>query len=262
MRVLYPLNPLNRREADGSYQEEYRAAMATGLRCSLFDFDEIAFGEFRPKPKIEAGEDVLYRGWMLNLEGYRQLTAGIEQRGGQAVTTVAQYQRCHHLPGWYEQCKAFTAETHFFENDEQLEANISGLDWPSFFVKDFVKSNTAEMGSVAHSPQEAIKIVQQLEQYRGDIEGGVAIRQVENYISDSERRYFIVQGKPFSCDEDIPEVVHSVASIIQAPFFSVDVIQQVGGGWRLVELGDGQVSDRKAWPLDQFMDVIQSISMN
>jgi ATP-grasp domain, R2K clade family 3 len=33
--------------------------------------------------------------------------------------------------------------------------------------------------------------------------------------------------------------------IIDAPFYSVDVVENLAGELRLVELGDGQVSDKK-----------------
>ncbi|NJL81632.1 MAG: hypothetical protein HC917_27995, partial [Richelia sp. SM2_1_7] len=100
MRVLYPENPLNKTQADDSYQEEYMAVCAAGYECSLFDFDALAFGEFSPHPKIPAGERVLYRGWMLNPQRYENLIAQIERQGGEPITSYANYLRCHHLPGW------------------------------------------------------------------------------------------------------------------------------------------------------------------
>ncbi|WP_334313903.1 ATP-grasp domain-containing protein, partial [Pseudomonas aeruginosa] len=35
-------------------------------------------------------------------------------------------------------------------------------------------------------------------------------------------------------------------------FFSVDVVESTSGELRLMELGDGQVSDRKQWPAARF----------
>ena len=171
MRVLYPEHPLEKSQADEPYQEEYLAVREAGYPCSLFDFDALVFNEFKPHPKIETGEPVLYRGWMLNPTGYRQLTKQIERKGGQPITAYADYLRCHHLPGWYEQCSHLTAETHFFEPDTNLEEALKPLDWDGYFVKDFVKSNTADKGSIANSPSEVTLILNQIS-LAGTIDGG------------------------------------------------------------------------------------------
>ena len=65
MKILYPLNPLNRKEADEPYAEEYGLIEEAGFNCSLFDFDTLSFDHFKSKPNIEISEPILYRGWML-----------------------------------------------------------------------------------------------------------------------------------------------------------------------------------------------------
>ncbi|MBE7382760.1 MAG: ATP-grasp domain-containing protein [Leptolyngbya sp. SIO1E4] len=260
MRVLYPENPLEKSQADEPYQEEFLAVSGAGYPCSLFDFDALTFDEFKPHPKIQVGERVLYRGWMLNPQGYRQLTKQIERKGGEPITSYADYLRCHHLPGWYEQCSSFTAETHFFKPDADFKSALDQLGWDCYFVKDFVKSNTTEKGSIANSPSEVCVIVDQIATYRGEIEGGVAIRRVEHYKPQTERRYFVVRGVPYSLNEKVPELVKEVAKAVEAPFYSVDVVENLAGELRLVELGDGQVSDKKAWSAPKFMEVISAIA--
>ena len=129
-----------------------------------------------------------------------------------------------------------------------------------FFVKDFVKSNTLKRGSIANTARDIVEIVEQIREYRGEIEGGIALRKVEKYDLDSERRYFEVVGECYGPDgHDVSDIVKMVAERIHvsAPFFSVDVVQmETTGGWRLVELGDGQVSSIKDWPLDAFVDML------
>lgn len=51
------------------------------------------------------------------------------------------------------------------------------------------------------------------------------------------------------------ELGRQVASRIDAPFYSVDVIQRGDGVWRVVELGDGQVSDLKEWTAPQLFEM-------
>jgi hypothetical protein len=260
MRILYPKNPLTPNQADEPYQEEFMTVSAAGYACSLFDFDALTFDEFKPRPGIQAGEPVLYRGWMLNPEGYHILVKHIERKGGKPITSDRDYLRCHHLPGWYDQCCQFTAETHFLTMGRDLVNKVEALGWKQYFVKDFVKSNTAELGSIANSPSEVEQILGQIATYRGEIEGGVAVRRVENYRTGTEKRYFVVHGIPYAADGSIPTLVQNIADIIDAPFYSVDVVENSLGELRLVELGDGQVSDRKTWPMTKFIEVIAAIA--
>jgi hypothetical protein len=258
MRVLYPEHPLDKTQADEPYHEEFTVVSGSGYQCSLFDYDALAFDEFKPHPRIQSGERVLYRGWMLNSPRYETLITQIERNGGIPITSHDNYLRCHHLPGWYQQCANLTAETYFFTADEEIEIKLDDLGWEHYFVKDFVKSNTAELGSVASSPSEVRNIIEQIATYRGEIEGGIAIRRFENYRSSTERRYFVVNGIPYSSDGAIPKLVQDIACIIDAPFYSVDVVENLAGELRLVELGDGQVSDKKNWSVSKMVEVVMA----
>jgi len=260
-RLLYPEHPLDRKAADEPFQPEYLLAKEKRIPCSLFDFDSfVDSGKFRPHPAFQPEEKVLYRGWMMTPAKYQKLVARMEKMGAQPISSVADYTRCHHLPGWYDACADLTAETHFLEPEEDAVAAALELGWDRFFVKDFVKSNTGNKGSIAESPTEILEIVNQLKFYRGDIEGGLALRKVEEYIPDSEQRYFVVHQNCYAPDGNVPTIVQKVAETIQAPFYSVDIIQTVQGVWRVVELGDGQVSDKKQWPLEKFVDVLSAIA--
>lgn len=256
MRILYPFNPLNSREADEPYLEEYNTLKSAGIDCSLFDVDALKNNEFNPKPTLETGESVLYRGWMLNPENYKKLAALIEKKGATPVTDYYHYLKCHHITGWYALCRQFTPESVFFANDDELEKNLLSLSWDSYFIKDFVKSNTTERGSIARSPAEAIEIVKLIEQYRGEIEGGIAVRRVEDYVDNTESRHFIMRGKLYSPTTETPEILEAVMRLISAPFFSVDVIKRGDGEFRIVEIGDGQVSDRKSWGIKSFSEML------
>lgn len=127
--MLYPFNPLNEKEADEPFQAEYSFLRANGVSCSLFDFDRLEFDEFKPKPSLEAREVILYRGWMLNPANYKKLAAFIESKNATPLTNYENYLKCHHLPGWYESCAEFSAESVFFPNDSSLVENVRALSW-------------------------------------------------------------------------------------------------------------------------------------
>jgi hypothetical protein len=41
------------------------------------------------------------------------------------------------------------------------------------------------------------------------IEGGICVRRVEDLLTETEKRFFIIKGKPYSpvSDEPIPEII-------------------------------------------------------
>lgn len=255
MRILYPFNPLKPDEADEPYQDEFTSIKNSGGKCSLFDFDSLAFDEFKPKPAITQEEVVLYRGWMLNPEKYQNFIGHIHQQGGIPITNLDSYTSCHHISEWYELCKEFTPETKFFQNDENLIRNAKLLNWPKYFVKDYVKSNSTERGSIANAAEEIADILELIETYRGSIEGGVALRAFEDFLKDTETRYFVFKGKVYSPGSSTPALVTAIAARIKSPFFSIDIAQKADGEFRLIEIGDGQVSDKKSWSAENFSKI-------
>ena len=61
---------------------------------------------------------------------------------------------------------------------------------------------------------------------------------------------------PFADGGEIPTLVQTAAALVKSPFFTVDVALRDDGELRLVELGDGQVSDRKHWSAESFIQVL------
>ncbi|WP_427198587.1 ATP-grasp domain-containing protein [Pseudomonas aeruginosa] len=70
--------------------------------------------------------------------------------------------------------------------------------------------------------------------------------------AETEERYFVLHGRAHGRLDTVPTLVEQVAQRIDCPFFSVDVVESASGELRLMELGDGQVSDRKQWPAARF----------
>ena len=255
MRLLYPCDYFNKKQPDDSYAEEFLAAQATGIACSLYSAEDFESGKFQPHPLFAEQEEILYRGWMLNPNSYGQLLEAIECKGGRAVTSVAQYRLCHYLPEWYPLCKDLTPETIYVEKGADYAAAVADHQWPAFFIKDYVKSLTTNRGSIANSVGEIAEIVALIEKYRGQIEGGVCIRKFEQFTPETEERYFVFRGKPYARLGAVPEIVQTVTSRINSPFFSVDIVLSTDGVPRLIELGDGQVSDRKQWHVEHFLEI-------
>lgn len=255
MRLLYPCDPFEKKKPDEEYREEYEAAQAAGITCSLFSAEDFESGEFMSRPPLAEGEEVMYRGWMLTPSEYENLQNAIERMGGKVLTSSTQYRHCHYLPEWYSQCEDVTPKTIFFVKGDDFSAGLAHTTWVAYFVKDYVKSLTTNRGSIAHSVVEIDEIVSLLEKYRGQIEGGICIREYEDLLPETEERYFVFKGKASARDGVVPEMVRTIAEQIDSPFFSVDVVLTRVGTPRLIELGDGQVSDKKKWPAELFIQV-------
>jgi hypothetical protein len=257
MHLLFPSDPFGKSAVDEAYAEEFQAARAVGLSCSLFSFEDFEAGEFKPRPALPTDEQVLYRGWMLTPENYLRLHEAVVAKGSTLKINPLQYRHCHYLPEWYSLCEEFTPETIFAPRNADFVAVLAGKHWPAYFVKDYVKSLTTQRGSVAATPQEVAEVVSLIEQYRGMVEGGVCIRRFEQLLPETEERYFVFNGQAHARTGNAPPLVHELAARIESPFFSVDLVSSESAGLRLIELGDGQVSDRKKWPAERFASMLR-----
>ena len=257
MRFLYPSDPLNVKRPDENYTDEFTALTGAGLAGHVFSFEDLERGALNIRPTIPEGSSILYRGWMMKPIVYRKLSESIATLGSRLIVTPMAYETCHYLPGWYGAIADLTAETVILADDADLENKAATLGWSRFFVKDFVKSLNTGRGSIALDPKEITEILSALAKYRGEVEGGVCLRQFEDYLPDSERRYFVASGMAYSDGTDVPEIVKHCATRIASPFFSVDVAQRVDGMMRVIELGDGQNSDRKHWSVHRFCEMMQ-----
>lgn len=256
LQLLYPSSPFDKKRPDTIFAEEYDVAQSMGYVCSLYSAENLEYGQFRPRPMMFIPNiPLIYRGWMMTLKVYQTLYDAVETAGTHLLTSPTQYHLCHHLPEWYESCREFTPKTKFYPEGSDFYTIIDQLGWSQYFVKDYVKSLTTERGSVANSADEINEIIIAIKQYRGNIEGGVCLRQFEALQADSEERYFVFNGKAYGRTNTIPDIVHAIIPKINSPFYSVDIVLNTDGVFRLIELGDGQVSNRKAWTAEQFMRI-------
>ena len=254
--LLFPSDPFQPSIADEAYLEEWHTAQTLGQSCALFSLEDLKLGLFKPKPAITPGTSVLYRGWMLTPNEYAQLHAAITDKGGKPLVSPAQYRHAHYLPEWYAMCRDCTPETLVLPRESDFVAALAEHVWPAYFVKDYVKSLTTERGSIATSSEQVAQVVALLEHYRGGIEGGVCIRRFEHWQIASEERFFVLHGQAYARDGKPPELAHTLAKRIDSPFFSMDLVLAQDGKMRLIEIGDGQVSDRKKWPVQVFFDML------
>ena len=247
MRLIVPADYFRPARPDAQYAEEAAAFAALGWPVSTLDEG----GQLRPAP--EAGDTALYRGWMLDAAGYTALESAVQATGAGLLTSAAQYLGAHHLPRWFPLLADLTPETICFTETDTAEARLHALGWDRFFVKDYVKSLKTGGGSLIERPEQIGTLLAEMAHFRGQIEGGLCVRRFEAFLPGTEQRYFVVRGQPASAGgSPVPEIVRTCAGRLALPFFSVDVATREDGMLRVVEMGDGQVSDLVGWDVAAF----------
>jgi ATP-grasp domain, R2K clade family 3 len=255
--LLYPQSILEPRAPDELFREESQAMKAAGHDTHLMDTEALTSGPSRIRPPFAPGARVVYRGWMLTYGEFVNLSESVERAGGICFISPEDYITTHYLPNWYAVVKDYTPETVFLDAGADLVSELRRLGWGRFFVKDYVKSLKTSVGSIVEDPEQIDTLVSEMEKYRGFIEGGLCIRRVEDFITGSERRYFVLNRSPYAAEPGaaIPEPVAYCAGAVSSPFFSVDVARRADGVERIVEIGDGQVSDLVGWSVERFVEI-------
>lgn len=259
MRILFPADYFAASKPDEAFADQAKAFAALGWSVSTVALE--GGGQLRPQPQV--GEVVLYRGWMLDAGEYADLAAKVSAQGAEMLSSL-EHLSAHHIPHWYPLLVELTPETVVIDDLATAEATLQQLalsGWDRFFVKDYVKSLKTSIGSSIQRPEQITELMSEMEKFRGKIEGGLCIQRYEALKPETEQRYFVLNGQAFAADAGpIPEAVQACAKRISSPFFSVDLAVREDGEYRVVEIGDGQVSDLVGWNVQPFIEIWRSLS--
>ncbi|MFB2979945.1 ATP-grasp domain-containing protein [Microseira sp. BLCC-F43] len=251
---LFPSDYFNPKKVDEMYLDQVASLSDAGFDTAAISLESLGNSSPKISPILSQSAEVIYRGWMLSPSNYELLVSAIESMGASAFTSLTEYLNTHYLPSWYPLVAELTPETKFYSIDDDLETELEALGWERFFIKDYVKSLKTSVGAIIDRPSQIGTVIAQMQKFRGTIEGGICVRRVEEFVPESEQRYFVIRGKAFaaSLGEEIPNIVEECALRIQSKFFSVDAIDREDGVKRIVEIGDGQVSDLVGWSAERF----------
>jgi hypothetical protein len=255
---LYPSDPVEPKQPDEQFRGQIDEMRRLGLGVSIVCLEELGEATCRIRSRIPSGATVIYRGWMLAPAEYEKLLALIQSYQASPFVSLETYLACHYLPSWYPLVAEFTAETKIFpvraDLAEELKT-LGSLGWEKFFIKDYVKSLKTSVGSIVSRPEEISLVLTEMQKFRGTIEGGICVRRFEEFVPNSERRFFVINGVPHAMSGSVPEIVSECARRIKSPFFAIDVAPRVDGVLRVVEIGDGQVSDLVGWEVTRFAEL-------
>lgn len=188
MRFLFPSDYFNTKKVDSAYSELFCCLRNIGFEASIISLEALASGKIFPTPP-KSGSKLIYRGWMLTSDDYSLLVNAVRLTGADVFISHDEYLATHYLPNWYSLICDLTPLTHFFSINDDLERALNDLGWSKFFIKDYVKSLKTSVGAMIDGPDAIRTIVTQMQKFRGSIEGGICVRQVEDFIPSTERRY-------------------------------------------------------------------------
>lgn len=272
MTVLFCADPLAPTRVDAHFAAQARAVRDAGAAVALLDHDALLVGDLatavRRIPR-DLGE-VWYRGWMIPAGRYAELADALAGRGVTLRVSPAAYRAAHELPGWYAAMAAVTPDsvwTPWQPGEPPTPAQVAELVAPlgggPAVVKDYVKSRKHEwaeacfvpdLADTAHAHRVVSRMVELQEEF---LQGGIVVRRFERFARQDgrtvEARVWWVYGKPVLAgphpdtpdlfgEPDLAEIAPLVAAFGH-PFVATDVALRDDGTWRVVELGDGQVSD-------------------
>jgi hypothetical protein len=263
--LLVPADPLRPRRADEHFAAEAAAASDAGVTVALIDDDALAGpgGAERAVARVpEGGAVAVYRGWMLRAAHYGMLADALAARGVLLRTSAAQYRQAHELPGWYPALAPVTPQAAWTDGDSEpgFRRACERLGAGPAVLRDYVKSMKQYWHEAAYIPDladtaSAWKVAARFRELReDDFTGGFVLRRFEQFTSAEARSWWVggrcrlITAHPDTPGDPPPDIDLSpfTAPIrsLALPFVTADLARRADGTWRVVELGDGQVSDR------------------
>lgn len=244
-----------------------------GGAVGLVDHDALLQGDARQAvARVPEGlGSAWYRGWMMPGDRYAALAEALRRRGTALVVSPEQYRTAHELPGWYPAFAGITPPSAWRpaapgENmaAEDLAVLAEALPPGPGIVKDYVKSRKHEWEQACFLPDLAdteglTRVVRRFVELQEEfLAGGVVLRGFETFAKPEsvadEVRVWWLDGEPrlLTPHPDSPferapvpglDHVRPAVQRLGCPFVTTDMALRSDGVWRVVEVGDGQVSD-------------------
>ncbi|GHA28740.1 hypothetical protein GCM10010329_59950 [Streptomyces spiroverticillatus] len=260
-------DPLSGRRVDPAFAAEASAVRDLGGPVALLDHDALLAGDLGAAlGRVPRGSGAYwYRGWMIPVHRYEELARGLEERGCALLTGADSYQAAHELPYWYEEFTGLTPRSVWRQCPPgapprlpELSALVRPLRAGPAVVKDFVKSRKHEWHEACFVPElgdtaALSAVVDRLFALQEDsLAGGLVVREFESFVRGGEARVWWVDGEAVlvtahpDTPGDAPEpdlaAVRPAVRALGCRWVTTDLALREDGVWRVVEVGDGQVS--------------------
>lgn len=270
MRALYPNSIFKSTRVDEHFADEAAALSEFPIVYSIED------GRITARGFEVEGETLLYRGWILTPTEYDELNTVVLKAGGELLVSPEQYRRTQFGNGWLSHMEGITPKTVILPynvSDEEIMEQAGLLGASQFVLKGASKSAKQDWGNAMFA-NDISQLPRILNGFRGYVtaseENTILLREYEEWKLD-ELRLWWVDGKlaytglhPESIrdleteglDEFLPVLEPRVASL-DCPVLTTDLAQSHDGEWRVVEIGNGQVTQ----PRTTFAEVVKGTSL-
>ncbi|MGW1741246.1 ATP-grasp domain-containing protein [Nocardia sp. NPDC001965] len=260
-----PADVIHASRVDEHFAAEADAARAAGMDVALVDHDALACPDDADEAvrRVRARGEAVYRGWMLRSDHYAAFDQALRRRNVTLRTSAEQYRHAHELPRWYRELSDLTPRSAWTTGNDRtaFDRALGELRSGPAVLRDYTKSMKHYWHEAAFIPEVddadgAWRVANRFQELRGeDMTGGFVVRRFENFLSAEVRTWWVdgrcqLIGPHPDTPEDMPAteldpivVGHAIAGL-GLPFVTADFALRADGVWRLVELGDGQVSDR------------------
>ncbi|POM24393.1 hypothetical protein BTM25_30220 [Actinomadura rubteroloni] len=266
LTVLFCGDPLRPRLVDRHFAREAGAVRDHYGEIALIDHDALVRGDATAAVRAVPRDlgPAWYRGWMLTGDAYAALAEALRGRGTTLLTHPDDYRRAHELPGWHDTFAGITPASVWRPLSPggdvgDLTDLVRPLRPGPAVVKDYVKSRKHEWEAACFVPEvkdaAALRaVVAEMVALQDEfLAGGVVVREFEEFDGAGESRVWWVDGEPVLVgphpdspgvepEPDLMDVAPAVRAL-GCRFITTDLAQRRDGAWRVVEVGDGQVSD-------------------
>lgn len=261
--LLVPGDPLYPERPDEYFASEAGAARALDIEVFVVDHDALTSeeGGGRAVRRVRGTGEAVYRGWMIPSPAYAMLEQALATRDVRLRTNAAAYRTAHELPGWYDAFASLTPMTVVVSGpgSSGLAEALKQMPDGAAVVKDYVKSMKHYWDEAAFIPDvrdlgAATRVAERFLELRdAELVGSLVLRQFERF-QPGEARTFWLDGRLIlvTPHPDTPTIertdlalgpVEQAVGSLTARFVTVDVALSKEGATRVVEVGDGQVSD-------------------
>jgi ATP-grasp domain, R2K clade family 3 len=282
MNVLFPQNPMMRKLPESIFESDFDAAQECGFPCLLFAEHTLSHegAEYAVKHLPPGGgSDLLYRGWILTEEVYRQFYAALLARGYRLVSTPEQYVEVTYFPNYYPKIREHSPAAVWTDKPDAYAAYSASRklgDGP-FVIKDHIKSAKHLWQDACFIPKASGRehfewVAENLLKEQGkSFNRGFVVKQYvplrtrghgpREYPQCEEYRLFFWRGKLLIASHYHNQTANPVdwapfetlAGRFDAPFFTMDVAQTETGNWVIVDMGAGECSSLPpSLPANQF----------
>lgn len=262
-------DPLRPARCDPHFAPQATAARRAGAEVALLDHDALLLGHTdEAVRRVPHGLGALwYRGWMIPAAAYAELDSALAGHGARLLTTSTAYRAAHELPGWHSTFTEATPASVWIPCEpgrppgpQALAQAAAGLPAGPGIVKDFVKSRKHEWAEACYLPDLADTpavhaVVSRFVELQDDaLTGGIVLRAFEDLRQDvGEARVWWLDGQavlttghpdtPGLRPTPVLDTIQPLVRRLGCRFITTDLAQRTDGTWRVIEVGDGQVSD-------------------